>query len=533
MLRTFGRLIAILVGLGAVSIPALAETADTQSLKEAHISYVAGASIYVDAGSDDGVAVGQTIEILREGAVAATLKVTFVSSHRSVCARDSGATDIAIGESARFVPAAPIPAPAAPAPAASESKPAERSRASSDFGLHGRIGVRYLYVNQTGGNGNKFSQPALDLRLDGRQMGGSPFDLTVDVRARRTVATTSDGGSNTRDLTNVYRLATSWQVPGSPWRATVGRQLAPSLAVINIFDGAEAEYRGRRTSVGAFTGTQPSPIDLGYSTDIREHGAFIEWHNLAEAERRWSVSTGAVGSYQQGEVNREFSFLQASLSGKRLSMWLAEEVDLNRSWKKQAEGSSFSLTSTFLNLRFRVTNVWSLNAGYDNRRNVRLYRDRITPVTQFDDQYRTGAWVGTTLRFAKHFSVGADARTSAGGSLGGADGYSLYLGLTNLTSAHFDIRTRSTHYTNDSVDGWMHSLSFGLPVGSRVHIELTGGVRDETTKSIFSTTTQLQWVGIDTDVSLGRHLFLDLSYEHGSGTFEASDQGYATVAYRW
>jgi hypothetical protein len=330
----------------------VAAAGEEESFRSTKISYVTSASIYIDAGSDEGMKIGQTVDLIRDGAVAATLKVTYLSSHRALCEKVSGEAVPAVGDSIRYLPAAPVAAPTTGA--TSSAAPATARAPSRESGVHGRIGVRYLFVRDTSGNGQDFSQPALDLRLDGSQMGGSPFDLSVDVRSRRTYATNSLGSTDTRDLTSVYRMALSFREPGSGWRATVGRQFSPSLASINIFDGALGEYRAQRWSAGAFTGSEPDAVNLGYSSQIQEHGAYVEWRNAPLAERRWSLTTGLIGSYDKGQINREFSYVQGSLTSRRLSLWLSEEVDLNRGWKKQAEGNSFTLTSTLFNLRYRV-----------------------------------------------------------------------------------------------------------------------------------------------------------------------------------
>lgn len=518
--------------IGALSPPALADQ-EALAPKEAKITYLIGASIYIGAGRDDGLVEGQAVEIVRDGSVVATLRVTFLSSHSAVCSRESGDAPLAAGDTARFVPAAatasPPEGPVAPAPAGTQgSEPAR----PAGLGLRGRVGVRWLAVRSREPGGEKFSQPALDLYLDGTQVGGAPIDLMVDVRSRRTYRTI-DTGTTSDGLTSVYRLSAAWQEPGSPWRVSAGRQFSPSLASISLFDGVMAEYRGARWGAGLFTGTQPEDGTLGYSGEIHEHGGYLQWRNAPGAAKLWSLTGGAIGSYQQGEVNREFAYAQGSWSDRRLSIWLTEEADLNRGWKEEMEGSSVSFTSTLFNLRWRASDAWTLSAGYDNRRNVRLFRDRITPVTEFDDQYRTGAWAGASARFLKRFSAGFDVRSSTGGSAGGADGYSVFLGAGPMSRAGIDVRTRSTRYTNDRVEGWLHSLSIGAAIGSRWHAEITGGIRDETALTATGIDTRLTWYGLDADVAVGRHVFVGLSVEHDQGDLENTDQGWMSLSYRF
>jgi hypothetical protein len=468
--------------------------------------------------------------------VVGILRVTYVSSHRAACVRQSGTATLAVGDTVRYVPRATAP-PSEPVwpgtSAPGESSALVPSAPRRDAGLHGRVGVRYLTVRSKEVDGEKFSQPALDLRLDGAQVGGAPIDLTVDVRSRTTYQTTALGDDTSENLTSIYRMAVSWHEPGSPWRLTAGRTLSPSLAVIDIFDGAEGRYEANRWNAGLFAGTQPEDGTLGYSSDIHEYGGYVGFHNEARAERRWSITTGLIGSYQESEINREFAYIQGAYTDRRLAVWLAQETDINRGWKKEAEGSSYSMSSTFLNMRFRASESWTFLAGYDNRRNVRLYRDLVTPVTEFDDQYRQGGWAGVNCRFLDHYSVGVDVRFSAGGDAGSADGYTLTLGADRLTRAMLGLHTRSTRYTNDRVEGWLHALSAGVAIGQRWYVEVQGGVRDETNLTTSLLDSTLTWYGLGVDVNLGRRWFASVSAETSSGGSEAADQIYSSVTYRF
>ena len=48
---------------------------------------------------------------------------------------------------------------------------------------------------------------------------------------------------------------------------------------------------------------------------------------------RWSLTLGGMGSYDQGELNREFGFFQGTLNSGVVSAVLLQELDLNRGWK--------------------------------------------------------------------------------------------------------------------------------------------------------------------------------------------------------
>src|SRR2546425_8748931 len=101
-----------------------------------------------------------------------------------------------------------------------------------------------------------------------------------------------------------------------------------------------------------------------------------------------------------------------------------------------------SLTSTFAVFQYHATQDLTLDAGFDNRRNVRLYRDVVNPETAFDDTYRQGAWMGAWLQLARQYRLGLDPRSSGGGSRGPADPFTLPLRADQLTPLGASRRAR-------------------------------------------------------------------------------------------
>jgi hypothetical protein len=231
-------------------------------------------------------------------------------------------------------------------------------------------------------------------------------------------------------------------------------------------------------------------------------------------------------------VNREFLYLQGHYIGPRLSLYLAEEVDYNRGWKAEAGEDTVSPTSTFFSLNYRMGRVASLRAGYDNRRNVRLYRDRVTPETEFDDAYRQGVWAGTLFNLRDRVQLGLDARTNGGGEVGDADSYTLTVGLPRLLG-RAGVGTRTTRYASEIAEGWLQSLTVGVPAGSRVNLDLTVGVRDETNLANPALDDRIVWYGLDVDVGLGRRWYALLSLERSQGTIDEVDQAYLSLTYRF
>ncbi len=525
----------VLVGLAAlvaVAAPALGQ--DSTRVSTARIAYLTGASAYIDAGRLEGLREGARVDVVRGGAAIGVLKVAFLASHRASCDIVSASPALVVGDTVRFVPAvaardssAVARAPAAPSTAAGGAS-GPRSRP----GLRGRVGLEYFVMRQRDVAG-KLSQPSLGLRLDGSPFGAGSLNLAVDVRARRTYTILGDGTAVTDGHSRVYAAALSMNPPGSPARLTFGRQISGALASVGLFDGAMAELRQADWSTGLFTGTQPEPIDLGFSSSIVQLGWYAQRHNRPGADTRWAMTIGMSGSYQTGHANREFAWVQGSYLDTRLSAFVTQEVDYYRPWKLLPGMHPISPTSTFAFLQYRATGLVTLDAGFDNRRNVRLYRDVVSPETNFDDTYRQGAWAGVSLRPARRLRVGLDTRLSSGGSTGTANSYTLSLGVDRLSGLGASLRTRTTYYTNPQLHGWLQSAALGFDPGTRLHFELNGGVRSERDPAADPAASSVTWIGTDLDITLARAWYVMVSATRQRGGVDAYDQIFGGLSFRF
>lgn len=527
---------AVRVALLAVLVCVLpagagAEAAATEAaanLREAHVTYLTTATVYVDAGSEQGLKEGDVLDVVRDGQVVARLRVFVLSPHKVGCRREDGGVEIRVGDLVAYRSASAV---AAPAVAVAPRTAADRYGRLRSLGLSGRVGVNYIYVRQPDSD-YEYHRPGLDLRLDGRNLAGSGVGVDVDVRSYRTYRSVGSGSSDNGSDTRVYRANASWVPNELPLRLALGRQYSPALATVSLFDGSLIEYFSEHVGAGVLAGTQPDPVHYGFSTDVQEYGAYGELHSKVGADRRWATTLGLIGSYDRSHVNREFLYLQGRYDDRITSLYVAEEIDVNRGWKRDQGESAIASTSTFAFARVQAEEHVAFSGGVDNRRNVRLYRDYVSPETEFDDRYRSGYWVGTDLRFG-WFRAGADTRFSRGGSGGSADAYSLGLGAARVTQLHLDLRTRSTRYSSDSADGWLHSFTIGMPIGDRVEVSANGGLRDETSRLPNGPDARLVWYGIDGDVLLGRNWFYLLSLVQNQGDNQDNLQVYTALSYRF
>jgi hypothetical protein len=473
------------------------------------VSYVSGASAYVDAGRNDGVRIGDTLGVVRAGRQVAALLVTYSASHRAACDTLWTRTLLALGDEVRYM-AAPVAAPDVVVPALTAAAE-PRARVSRPHRLRGRVGARWLSVETAGG---RFQQPALDMRLDGNGSGGGHVDISLDMRSRRTTRDFVGSSRRTDEFARVYRATLTVRSLDSHHGFVVGRQTSPTLASINLFDGALLRSGTDRYTFGLFSGTQPDPLRYEFSSDIIQSGAFVEWRQAPRAERRYTVAAGGVTSQQRGQPNRDFLFAQGNWFSTGLSTSLTQEVDINRGWKRALGEPAIAPTSTFGMARVMVTRWAGVSAGYDNRRNVRLYRDRLTPETDFDDIYRQGAWLGSDAQFVKHLRVAAEVRTTAGGDRSHAWNWSTE--VFRLGPVNGAVRARMSRYDASSVTSELASGSVGLDPWPLSHVEAAGGVR-RTRSGPAGLDDVEHWQSVDVDVTLGRRWYASGGWEHDRG----------------
>jgi len=522
-----------LLGILTAVATLVAAAQSNQGPARARITYLASGMAYLDAGREDGLKEGLEVRVFRAGAQVGVLNVTYLASHRSACTVVSSTMALSAGDSVEFEPVAkPATADSGRAAGAALATSQRPKLSNTANRVRGRVGFRYLLVRPLEGNG--FNQPAVDLRLDAPSLGGGPAGFLVDIRARQTYSTRPDGSVTRDSRTGVYQAAVLLQTPHGPAHLTLGRQYLPTVSSVSLFDGALAQYQKSRFGLGIFAGSEPDPVSMGYSNDVRSYGLFLEGRSAPSAHTRWTLTGGAVGSYAGGTVNREFAFLQASLNTPGVSVFLAQELDVNREWKAAAGDPPVELTSTFASLMVRPAQWASLQIGLDNRRNVRLYRDFVSPETLFDDTFRQGVWAGVSLMAGSHVRFGVDGRAS----LGGADSATrtrsgtAYLGFERLTPANLSLRTRYTQYSSVLRTGTLQSFQLGVRPLSWLGFEGNGGFRAET-GPLDAATRRTNWLGLDVDVSLGRRLYLLFSGSRERGLLAAGDQIYGSVSYRF
>lgn len=495
-----------------------------QDASATQITYLTGSTVYLDAGSSSGIAVGDTVAVWRDGELLGSLVVDYTSSGRATCSLEGVAFAPEVGDEIRFDPSEP-------------RNRVENVAVVEDIPASavwkGRVGLRFMGVRTRQDYGQDFDQPAGDLRLSGRGILGGAWNLEIDARARHTYRRPVNGASSDLSLNRIYRSFLEWAPGETGSSIVVGRQASPELSNISIFDGLSATLRRERWSAGLVGGTQPSMEDFGLSSEVLEFGAFYRRQTPRDQSRRWELALAGIASYEESEIDREYIYLQGSMSDPRFLVFATQELDLNRGWKKDYTSDAISPTATYIFGRYRFRPEFSLRAGFDNRRRVRLWTDRDTPESQFDESFRQGFWVGADSRLARVWYLGLDFRGSSGGSAGSADVISFRANWIDVRRFPVRVGGRVSLFGNDHYDGQLYSMDLGWDATHQLRFDLEAGMRLESHDGFVQEDTDNNWLRLDAEFGLRSGWYLNLTGEWTRGGIDASDLYQTSVNYRF
>lgn len=517
------------------------------ALATAHVIYLTGGSVYIDAGRDQGVAIADTARVTRDGTTVALLRVAFVSTSKASCDTLRVDSPIRVGDVVRYLArgAAAAGAGAGTSPDTTAADTSGAARAGVRAGppgsttgsaaspavpaawrrvppVRGRVGLGLVTVPSAGG-GPGYTQPSLTLRMDGSAAAGAPIDFSIDVRGHRTYHGGAEDGA-----ARVYRLSTAIRDDASTRRLSLGRQPLPVSSSASLIDGALVQMDGKRVSAGVFSGLEPAPGGYDFSTDLVQSGGFLQLRNVPGSAARWAATTGFVDSRHGADVNRDFAFAQASYFDRRLMFSASQEMDVNGGWKRAMGEPALSFTSTFATARAEIARGVVLDGGFDNRRNVRLLRDRETPETEFDDRYREGGWLGGSVDPIRDLRLSASGRVRSGGSTGAAWTYSGSMEAFRLTSLQGIVRVRTSRVTSDIERGWLHSLGVEAAPWAAVRAGVTAGTQ-RFTEVESGGRRSIDWQSLNLDLGLARRWYVLLSAEHDRDDAGSRVQSYSSL----
>lgn len=495
------------------------------------VKYVSSSTVYLDAGISSGVAAGDTVKIYKGDILTALLEIIFTADNSASCRIITQNSDIALtagmiavvsiadksSEESRVFTVENIPlvetVESNPLPASSQQETLPKR-------VTGRIGVQYYAQDNLDAYDYDFSQPSLLLNLNFLDILGPHYDLTLRMRTRREIiAANSQNPASTSWDNRLYQFVLHYNDPQASYNFSVGRTLSNDLAGVGYLDGAVFGYRlHSRFKAGIFGGTQPDLTTSQFSSDQTKAGVYAAYTVGDYTSKRLNITAAAAGQYIQGIIDREFLYAQIDYTlGTKFSFFQSSEIDIDRGWRKQASGKSLQLSNILLNARYYFTRNFSLDLGYDNRKNVYTYYTRSIPDSLFDDALRQGYKAGVNFRLPKNIRIGLNSNYRNDSDGNSSTFYSGSIGTVNFLNSGTTVSFRTATYDNLYSSGLQNAISLSRYFFEKLNLGAAFGINNYNYKTIGYSVSN-NWVQFNGDYFFSRRLYGSANVELSRGS---------------
>lgn len=507
----------LLLILALVAVASAAEVA-------CKVQYVSATTVYLSAGRSSGIAQGDSVVISRNGTELARVVISFVAENSSSCEFPAAVTTIAKDDAATvFVAEAIEEQSSAPAEEtasfpivpeqSSATKPAPGDRPND---LSGRIGVDYTVQDDREPVNYDYTQPALSVRATLRRISGSDFTARANLRLRRTIRANDELTSSSN---RIYEAMLAYEPTDKPIEAGVGRLILRETRGMGYLDGGYVKYDlSNKLKIGAVGGIEPDLENTRIQSDFTKAGAFVAFEQRLNEAQSLQATASLAGRYLEGEVSREFFYQQLSfIHSSKLRLFESTEINLNRDWLKDAEGSTVTLASILLDARYSFARAFAVSLGYDNRQPYYTAETRTIPDSIFNSAQQQGYRAGVESRFGESYSAdaGIGIRDGNDQQSQATSGW-VRVGSSNLAESQISTYARLRWFDSDLSNGIQPSLNVSRVMAEWLTTGLEVGMNDY---ELVSTSEQVsqQWFAILLDLTPAKQTYISADFEQGFG----------------
>lgn len=375
------------------------------------VEQIAGATLYLDAGTDVGIGTGDTVTVARDslGSAVGSLVVVRSTGSRSVLTFADDPFPLTRGQTLFVTPlrvAVDQAERAGPESVATRPERGEREASGSQSSgtgpvARGRISLDLDATRSSARYGSEddqavdrvFATPSLRFRT---RVTNLPGDLQLNANTRLAYRYTDSPFPSTPTSVRVYELSVAKSFRNAPLEFRAGRFYNPYESYSGYWDGLLARVGTRTAGVGVALGFQPNRWNQGVSTDLPKLSVFGD-ARLRSGRTRYEIDVSAHRVQPNNGLFRHTFFglsQHLRVGAVRLSQNL--QVDEN-----PIEGG-WDVTRLQLNAGVDVHEKVHVRANISRHRPYRLW-DTLTVISYPRDQ----AGAGLTVRAAGG-TVGAD-----------------------------------------------------------------------------------------------------------------------------
>jgi len=381
------------------------------------IRYIASDRVYLDQGSDHGLAIGDILSVTLADGNEVRLEIVSVAASTAACTATGNREGLAIGLRARMIREAPSPEPveteaveAEPEVRNISEQEPEPSDARREPPFSGKISLQLYHFADGSDASRDFSQPGLRINLRGENLFGGAYSLRIKTRTRYISREVSEFSSlpETEWRNRVYRFALTHEDPRDRFSYSVGRVPSAAVGGIGYIDGVVGSlHLGRRHRVGIFAGTQPEWQYSDLDTSITKYGLYYRYEQGDTRRGRFESIWALAGEYAGSQINREAAYVRNRYASGRFSFYQSAELEINRDWRKDRAGNSLEVSNLHAYLSFQASRAVRLGFSYDDRQRYYTYELRNRDEQFFDDLARRGLRADLRVRINRHGGINA------------------------------------------------------------------------------------------------------------------------------
>jgi hypothetical protein len=564
-------LILFLASLLATLWPVLASAQETLARSLFHVKYVAEGVVYLDGGRAAGLKEGEKLVVERpSGApdsettpppvagVIAELAVISVAASSAVCETKSSKVPVQVGDLARIPPEVveeqqqeqrseritggreypQIITFDLGDPVTEEARAAVPRPPSPEINrMRGRIGVEYSAILTRTNPSSTSSEVGMVARMDMTRIGGSFWDFTGYWRGRFTTLSGPAMPATVSDLINrTYTLSVQYHNPESRWVAGGGRLYLPWATSLDTIDGGYIGHKaGDHATLGVFAGTTPDPTSYDYNPNGKLAGVFVNFQGGSFEEWRYSSTFGMAISAIDWHANRQFGFLESSISFKHnLSLYETMEIDLPHTAvittgtttgtpAPTTTTSTGGLNRSYVTLRYQPHPRLELDLNDTYFRDFPTFDPQLIGTGLLDRYLFQGLSGGGRVNLPEKISVYTEiGRSSRSGDSKSAWNkmYGITFGDVWRTGLRADLRY--SQFNSSFGSGDYKAISRSRQLGEQLQWQLQGGFQNFS--STLTQTTQTHFINTYLDWTPRRVLFFQGGYTWQRGGTMNYDQ---------
>lgn len=369
------------------------------------VTYVAAGTVYTSLGKERGLRDSTMIYVKSKGDTVGVLQVVAMSSKSSACKIVRSSREIGVGNVVVAQVRIDNPMPVVEIGAmgtVAAGKPSSASGASTKadtppapFEIGGRVSAQYFaqrYDNEL----YNTTQPGFVVNLRARSTE-IPLKFTLYSNLRTlSYGRTSPFSRGSHNQSRVYNLSLEYDDGVND--IALGRIIPAVAPTVGYIDGAMYARTLGKLTLGTTLGYQPSYALRGVSTEYKKIALFASVQPVDSTNL--TISSAYARTYYYSYLDREVVSANVMwYSPEGLQVYGYSEFDL-----RQMSNGEFvlspQLTSLFVNVSYRATEMLTLGIGTDASRPLYTYSAaRFTPDSLRETGLRSGISTTVSLYF--------------------------------------------------------------------------------------------------------------------------------------